>query len=148
MLIIYNKCRKNMKFETNVIRLTENRNESRNLVSIAMVSKKIIAWYASLQDFYMWDCAPVSWPNLMKVRDTKIKTIEIFETENTRSDVEKWFDHWEKRKKIFQANHKHQSGPFTYPCYWLYRWTNNLVRCSSCRKYFCISLQINDKNDK
>ena len=51
----------------------------------------------------------------MKVRDRKIKTIEIFETENTRSDVEKWFDHWEKEKKfskqIINTNQGHLPIP-------------------------------------
>ena len=43
-----------------------------------------------------------------------IRTIKIFEFENTRSYVKKCCDHWEKMKAICKTNHIHQPGVFTY----------------------------------
>ena len=81
----------------------------------------------------------------------KLEHSEIFEFENTRSNVKECCDHWEKRKKqyvrqIVYTKQGHLLTKVTH--YWLYRWRSHSMWCSLCRKYFCWWLQINDKNDK
>ena len=81
-----------------------------------MLLKQIILWYASLYDFHIWDC-----PNLRNQFNKwkvyqGIRTVERFEFQNTRSDIKKYCDHWEKRK-IYQANQIYKSEAFTYKSY-------------------------------
>ena len=121
--------------------------------SMVMLSKKIIFW---LKNRFKISICPSVMTLMTKFNEEKeyeeIRTIKIFKFENTRSEIKKCCSHWEKRK-ISQTYHIYQRGPTIYLqklilCYWLYRWTSHSMWCSSCRKYFCRWLPINDKNEK
>ena len=112
-----------------------------------------------IHDFYMRDCAPNLYDNLMGqfIAGKEHRNKKTFEFENTTSrtsDV-KCCDHcWEKRKLRIQANHIYQSGerghlPTNFSTD--IEFTDEpVVQCDVpvAKKYVFRWLQINDKNDK
>ena len=81
-------------------------------------------------------------------KDQGIRTVETFEFQNTRSDVKKYCDHWEK---IYQSNLIYQSEAFTYKSYLDNDFADEQVVQYDVPVVVNILtwwLQINDKNDE
>ena len=99
----WNKVTKKNGYHRQLYRLTQNRNKLNSTVWSCCPK----GLFSSIHRFMISLCKtlPQSNDNLMAQFNKKkgyegIRTIKIFEPENTRSDVKKYCDQWEKRKAI------------------------------------------------
>ena len=134
-----------------MVRLRQSWSES--ILKRSCCPKKIVFWYdALLHDFHIRQLSDYFITQFIEGRGHKgITIIKIFEFENTKRNIKKCCSHREKGKQhVRLIIYTQTRGIFLLrlPCYWLYRWTNHSMWCSSCRIYFYEWLQINDKSDK